>query len=270
MHRFEKPPPPPAEFRAEEWTSPPTVFREGHGYELHWAEWEEVELLPDREWRALSTELSPDVFAGFDLDGLRLGVLPEASKRWRTRVLKPFKDPRIHIARTYERLPITVTALCLNGELDRVAAGCRPLQRIPFGTHRIAWYQYYQTTMEVLVYFAHLAGRAEIVGEFEPHLRKGSVEPVNDVAEFHHWSLYLTPDELVEAYPEYRGRKDYTERYLMDISGLVYVWVHGGAERLTTARCRYEIHRLIQKVFATPGYGPWSGKAYPYVKGSFQ
>lgn len=53
-------------------------------------------------------------------------------------------------------------------------------------------------------------------------------------------------------------------RITRNIGTLLYAWEHGGYRALSTARCGYEIDRLVQAFFVLPGYEPWSERAYPY------
>ncbi|SJM68872.1 hypothetical protein [Gulosibacter sp. 10] len=78
------------------------------------------------------------------------------------------------------------------------------------------------------------------------------------------WYLYLSEEERAEEFEFSVPKGDYAPHYARNIGTLLYAWEHGGSRALSTARCGYEIDRLVQAIFALPGYEPWSERAYPY------
>ncbi len=213
--------------------------------------------------RTLSAQLSPQVVAGFDLEGLSRHISKQLGKTF----LRPLRDFPIHKDDTLARISPVVEILCIYGELDRAAAGLRPLLELPTETYWISANRTYADAGASLVFFAELAGRTDLVEEFDPLAASGLFRPVNDPVDMVHWEQYLPLDERKEevdrsAPGEPRG--DLAPNLLRSLSSCIWVWVHNRSPLLSRQRCVFEIDSIIKELFTLPGYRPWSDSAYPY------
>jgi hypothetical protein len=250
-------------FAAEQWPAPDSpVDRRGYSAHLFDQAEPQPKIKPGM-LRALSAELSPRVVAGFDLDGLRSHVSKQLGKTF----LRPLKDFPIHKDDTRARISPVVETLCIYGEIDRAAAGLRPLLELPAETYWISANMDYADAAAALVYFAALAGRTDLVVEFDPLAASGLFRPANDPADMLRWEQYLPLEQRKEAVDRSapgEPRGDLAPNLLRSLSGLLRVWVHGRSPLLSRQRCVFEIDSIIKELFSLPGYAPWSESAYPY------
>lgn len=211
-----------------------------------------------KDWRELSTRVSPDIVAGFDVAGIAGLTKPQQQ------LMALPRNFRIHKMHDNYHLITTASALCLYGELDRAVTGLLPLQEVPVWEYNIPDYGSTLYAVRGTAFFARHAGREDLVERLAPLLQ---APPFYDPKPITMTSRMLSQDlDLTEA--ELAGMRHITsaewiERYVDACAAYGRAYSFGGSEEYPPERILHEISRFATKIFTTPGYEPYNDHHYP-------
>lgn len=213
--------------------------------------------IPTKMWRELSVEISPDIVAGLDVDGI------EGLSAKQRRLMTPQKGFLLHKMDHAQGLSTRVTALSLYGELDRAVAGLLPLERIPVSEYKIPDYGNMLYGVQSVAFFARYNDRVDLLEKLLPLLDAPAFYdplPLTLSSTMLRKSLDFTPEEI-------EGRSHWTqamwaESYVNAVTAFARGWVVGGSDEYPPERMVAEVDRYAAALFAMPGYEPFNDRYY--------
>jgi hypothetical protein len=214
--------------------------------------------IPPKIWRELSVRISPEMLAGFDIEGVT-GLSPQ-----QRRLLALPRGFQIHKMQHNYAIITTTTGLGLYGELERMVTGLLPLAEVPIWDFNIPDYGSTLVAVHGAHFFAQQAGRDDLVEQLGP-LRNVPAfydpKPITMTSRMLSQDLNLAEGELSNLSSVTPA--EWTERYVDAVASYARAFVFGGSDEYPPARLLKEIDRFVATVFTTPGFEPFNDRHYP-------
>lgn len=183
--------------------------------------------IPTKMWRELSVEISPDIVAGLDVDGI------EGLSAKQRRLMTPQKGFLLHKMDHAQSMGTRVTGLALYGELERAVAGVLPLAQIPVAEYKIPHYDNLLYGVRSVAYFVTAAGRDDLLGQLVPILDAPAFYnplPLTLSGFMLRGALDASPEEQQER-SDWKTERIATE-YVNDIMGYARGWIVGARKSI--------------------------------------